>query len=358
MGKNQNIRIKDIAKMAGVSAGTVDRVLHDRGNVSPEAEKKVKAILKKTNYSPNPIAQSLGAKKEYRIAVMLPNPKQDEYWELSNIGVQQAQEEWESYNINMTIHTFDLDQPSSFLETSRKLLNIQPHAVLTAPIFFDESLAFFKGLTEAGIPFILINTENNPQIKKYNPLCIIGQNHHQSGRVAAELMHISLHEPGRLAVMHIHENIERSIHLKEKEEGFRNYFSELDNSDYKISTYSFLDENQSFESQISQCIAETDLKGIFVPTSSGAYLTARALEYHQKKQTQLIGYDLLEQNIQFLKKGTINFLINQDPYHQALQALRHLVNHLLLKVEVPADELLPLEIICRENYTSFLNKQN
>lgn len=355
MGKNQNIRIKDIAKMAGVSVGTVDRVLHDRGNVSPKAEKKVRAILKKTNYSPNPIAQSLGAKKQYRIAVLLPNPEQDEYWELSNTGVLQAQEEWESYNIDITSHTFDLDNPESFSDMSQKLLGMKPHAVLTAPIFLEESIAFFEMLNDTNIPYILVNTENNPKIKKYNPLCIIGQNHHQSGRVAAELIHVSLQQPGTLAVMHVHENIENSIHLREKEQGFRDYYSEFSSDEFKIQTFSFLDEEESFESQIGDCIARHNLNGIFVPTSSGTYLTAKALEKYKKPQTKLVGYDLLEENIHYLENGTINFLINQDPNHQAHQGLSYLVNHLLLKIEVPTDSMLPLEIITRQSYTSFLN---
>ena len=49
----ENIRIKDIAKMAGVSAGTIDRVLHNRGRVSEENLKKVNAVLKMVNYQPN-----------------------------------------------------------------------------------------------------------------------------------------------------------------------------------------------------------------------------------------------------------------------------------------------------------------
>jgi len=42
--QNTKIRIKDIATLAGVSEGTVDRVLHNRGEVS----EKVKRLLKNT----------------------------------------------------------------------------------------------------------------------------------------------------------------------------------------------------------------------------------------------------------------------------------------------------------------------
>lgn len=57
-----NIRIVDIAKMAGVSVGTVDRVIHNRGRVSEENRKKVQAILEMVHYQPNLMARSLASK--------------------------------------------------------------------------------------------------------------------------------------------------------------------------------------------------------------------------------------------------------------------------------------------------------
>ena len=50
------ITIKDIAKEANVSEGTVDRVLHNRGGVSQKTEAKIKAIIKKHDFKTNPIA--------------------------------------------------------------------------------------------------------------------------------------------------------------------------------------------------------------------------------------------------------------------------------------------------------------
>ena len=47
------IRIKDIAALAGVSTGTVDRVLHNRGEVSQKSREKIEKILTELNYQPN-----------------------------------------------------------------------------------------------------------------------------------------------------------------------------------------------------------------------------------------------------------------------------------------------------------------
>lgn len=54
--EDQNYTIKDIARMAGVSAGTVDRVLHNRGDVSEKSKEKVQKVLDEINYQPNVFA--------------------------------------------------------------------------------------------------------------------------------------------------------------------------------------------------------------------------------------------------------------------------------------------------------------
>ncbi|HEY9490198.1 MAG TPA: LacI family DNA-binding transcriptional regulator, partial [Chryseosolibacter sp.] len=68
------IRIKDIARLAGVSKGTVDRVLHKRGRVSQEAHQKVMKVLEEIDYKPNLIARTLSSSKNHRIIALLPDP--------------------------------------------------------------------------------------------------------------------------------------------------------------------------------------------------------------------------------------------------------------------------------------------
>ena len=100
--ESSNIRIIDIAEMAGVSVGTVDRVIHNRGRVSEENEKKVKAILEKANYQPNLMARSLASKKQYHFIAITPSFEPGEYWEAISEGIDKAASETELYNINVT----------------------------------------------------------------------------------------------------------------------------------------------------------------------------------------------------------------------------------------------------------------
>ena len=113
MMNRKNITIKDIAKLAGVSAGTVDRVLHNRGRVSDDALVKVNKILEEIDYKPNVIARTLGSNKTYRVAALIPDPQQDPYWAQSRAGIRQAETEWAHYNVIVEPFFFDLYNSNS-----------------------------------------------------------------------------------------------------------------------------------------------------------------------------------------------------------------------------------------------------
>ena len=68
----ENTRIKDSAERAGVSVGTVDRVLHNRPNVSKKAMEKVKKALEEMDYRPNMYASALAYNKTYTFYCLLP----------------------------------------------------------------------------------------------------------------------------------------------------------------------------------------------------------------------------------------------------------------------------------------------
>ena len=89
MGKKYTI--KDIAALAGVSAGTVDRVLHNRGDVSIDSRMKVEKALAEINYSQNLIMPMLlETAKQFTILIIMPQHLPDEYWERIEKGIENA----------------------------------------------------------------------------------------------------------------------------------------------------------------------------------------------------------------------------------------------------------------------------
>ncbi len=351
MDQKKNIRIKDIAQMAGVSVGTVDRVLHNRGRISEEAYKRVTEVLNKIEYKPNLLARTLGSKKTFHIAVIIPNPQQDPYWELANTGIHQATLEWSQYGITIDPYYFDLYDRSLFSAAIEKVVLAEIDGILIAPIFYHEVLPFLKEFEKTKTPFIFFNT-NIPDVK---PISFIGQDLFQSGQVAADLMNLGQNGSYDVAIIHVDEDIKDSVHLLEKEKGFKEYLKENRKTNYNVIGLNLGSPTEKeFENEVNNLIKNPSLKGIFVSTSKGTYIIASILEKHGKKDIRVIGYDMLEQNLKYLKSGAIDFLINQNPKHQAFLGVSHLANHLVFNKNVPPMNLFPLEIITRQNLSSYV----
>lgn len=337
--------------MAQVSVGTVDRVLHKRGEVSEDSYKRVMAIVEKTGYQPNLIAKTLGNHRIFNVVALLPDASQDEYWKMASEGVHKAEKAWSQYGVRVKIMSFDLYDHNAFKKIFKAALKTKPDGILTAPIFHQEAKDLFEICREKNIPFAVVN--NN--IPKAGSLTFIGQDLFKSGIVGAELLHINQLTGGTYAILHIYDDIHSSVHLSEKEKGFRNYFSAI--KDHKCKVIS-LDLNHShaptLERELSQLFNIADLKGILVTTSKGASVVCSQLEKRGKNGIRMVAYDLLEQNIHYLKKGTIDFLLNQNSNRQTYTGINQIANHLVFKKAVQPVYQFPLEIITRGNLDSYL----
>lgn len=338
--------------MANVSVGTVDRVIHNRGEVAQDSYAKIMAILKKTGYKPNLIARTLGSNKTFNIAALIPNPDQDEYWGLSNEGIKQAKEEWSQYGIQIQPFYFDLYDKESFKKLAQDALQSNPQGILTAPIFHQESMHFFQECKTANIPFVLFN--NN--ITDAGSLTFIGQDLYQSGRLGAELLHLNEKEPGTYAILHVYDDIHNSVHLYEKEKGFKEYFDEEGGKGFTVKSIDLnYTHEPTLEKELNDLLSDRQLKGLLVTTSKGAFVVSKLLEKHGKNSIRLVAYDLLKENLHYLNRGIIDFLINQNSKRQAFIGISQLANHLLFEKQPASTHIFPLEIISRQNLTSYLH---
>ncbi|MEE9406478.1 MAG: substrate-binding domain-containing protein [Polaribacter sp.] len=340
--------IKNIAELAGVSKGTVDRVIHKRGKVSKKALEKVNVVLNEIDYKPNLLARSLKKTKEYHICVVLPDYKEDLFWQPCFEGIEVAISEYTSFGIFIEPFFFSPNAVNSFIEVNKKVLDLKPDAVLLAPMFYKETISIVNNYTEANI----IVSKFNNQLEIENTKNFVGQNLFKSGRIAANLINIIIPKKASILILHIDEDPNNAIHMQEKEKGFKHYFKELENSNYKIRTWNSkqVDLTKKLDSIFLNTIA-TDV--IFVTTSK-AYLVAEFIKSKKLKNVKLIGYDLLDENIQYLKDNVINFLIHQNPKKQVYLGISYLVEYFLFGKEIPTKSLLPIDIITAENLETYI----
>ncbi|WP_147677345.1 substrate-binding domain-containing protein [Algibacter pacificus] len=341
--------IRDIAEMAGVSKGTVDRVIHKRGKVSETAAKKVTTILKEIDFKPNLIARNLKTNKTYHICVLLPDPIKDPYWIPCVKGVNEVVLELSHFGIKIETSFFDPTKSKSFTAANLVIQNNAPDAVLLAPLFFKEARIVMQDYENLGI---IVSTFNN-DIESKAVKSFIGQDLFQSGRVAAKLLH-SVSKTGDLAIVHINEQYENAVFMQEKERGFKSFFNELVSFNYSVLQCKLNQED--FELVLTAFLKDhPNLTSIFVTTSK-TYLVADFLEKNNHKTISLVGYDLLNENVTHLKTGSIDFLIHQNPKEQTYIGLKFLAEHLLFEKEIPKELLLPIDIVNSENATPFMRR--
>lgn len=352
---NKMVRIKDIAVKAGVSTGTVDRVLHNRGRVSKKVLDKVSKIIEEMNYEPNVMARALVANKVYHLAALIPDPAKDSFWLAPKEGIEKAGRDLKQFGIHIRQYIFDPFNLKSFVEKATAVNKDNPDGILISPIFYHESLPFFKKWKKKDIPVILFNT----QITEIDPLAYVGQDSYQSGLLAGKLVHYgqSSVTPCSTLIAHIDEEISNSIHLQKKEKGFRNYFTQ-NNLDvqFQILRVELTCANRAgFTKAMDEMIENhPDLTSIFVTTCK-SYEVANYLQQRRITHLKIVGYDLIPENLFFLENDRISFLINQNPRAQGYWGINMLSEHLAFKKPVPALKYLPLDIVTKENMNTYLD---
>jgi LacI family transcriptional regulator len=349
---HRKARIKDIAKMAGVSIGTVDRVIHNRGEVAEKTRIRVQQILQDTNYSPNVMAQVLKSKKKFNLASLLPaSSENNSYWKKHPVGMIRAVEELDPFPITLNQFTFDIQSEEDFQKKALEVLEISPDGVVLAPIFKSESIAFCNSLQKSGIPFVFIDG----YLENTDFLAYVGENIFQSGRVAGQLTDMVTPADKDILVVTIARNIQNVHHLTTRTEGFLSYFSKNGRNKGEKIIVNIPDPEMKVASKVlDKAIADNPGVGSIFLTGSRSYLIAQYLEKKSYSSINLVGYDLLDSNVTYLRKGIIRFLIGQRPEEQTYKGIKKLFEYLSLRKTPEKIEYLPVDIVTSENVDFFL----
>ncbi len=347
------IRIKDIAYKAGVSAGTVDRVLHDRGEVATATRNHILTIIEELGYTPNLLAKSLASRKLYNIVALIPAAGDDNpYWEKPKLGIEQAFFEIKDFNATVTIYSYNLNDPGSISAEFKTILETSPDGFIFAPLIYQTSIDIVNECETRKIPYIFIDVN----LEGCNNLAYFGQNAEQSGFLAAKLMYYSLPEECGVLVIKPVSKEGVTHHLRKREKGFLSYFLSEANRKSIITTSLEIDiTSDEFTKKLDIALNEpAAIRGIFV-TNSRAYKVAQYLYDKKMKDIILIGYDLIAKNLDFLERGVINFLIGQKPEEQGYKSVLALFNYLISGKPAVRINFSPIDIIMKENIDYYKN---
>ena len=174
------VTIKDIAKRAGVSRGTVDRVLNNRPGVNPETEAKVRALIEEMGYRPNMAGQILAVKKRrlHLAFLIFHGPEFVFHLDILHAARDKAAELRE-FGVTVDFYLVrQLDTP--YLERLfREVEDNRPDGIAALPLRTTAFMSFIQRMNAKGVPTVFFNLDED-----FAPhLAYVGCDYVQSGRV-------------------------------------------------------------------------------------------------------------------------------------------------------------------------------
>lgn len=351
MEKDSTLGVKEIAKLSGVSIGTVDRVLHNRPGVAAKTKEKVLAVLENHQYEPNLIGRALSKKKPIHFVAIIPiSSPESAYWDATKKGIVQALEELKNYDVKIEILLFDQNNRLSFDEQVETFKSMEVDGLVLAPTFLKESLALSEYCDERGILYAYLNSD----LPDTNNIAYFGADLYQTGYLAGRLLHNYGKSNSEFLIIHISKEMEDNHHLIRKEEGLRAYFQDNDlESDLEV--LHIKDTNIDHIGEILSDFLKTNTVKIWLVTNSRVSSVAKFIHNNKIDDVKLIGFDFLPENVSYLKTGIIDFLICHKPIEQGFNAVMALFQKKVLHKSIEKINFMPIDIICKENYMYYEN---
>lgn len=325
----------------------MDRIIHNRGQVTQENIDKVNAIIEKYGFKRNIFASNLASNKKCKIAVFLPKFSKLEYWESQLNGVKKAATDFGKFGIELEYFLYDFNSVS-FQKMFSKVLDFECDGLLFSPIFHEESLVFLEEFKKKDIPVVMIDSDIKDKIPHY----YIGQDAFSSGYLAGRLISFAVKNERNVLIVKLAKEIDSTSVYLQRIKGFYTFFEEhpeLTNFSFSEITIKNPDGKQLTLEMFK------NVSSVFVPNSR-AYIVAQFLEQQNINGIRIIGYDLLKENVSYLNSGIIDFLINQKPEEQGYMGINYLYKKIILHENLEDTHFMQLDIIVKENYNRSLTK--
>ena len=350
MAQNEKITINDIARRTGLSKGTVDRVLHNRGEVSRKSYDRVMEVIRELGYEPNLYASLLAKGKKHLVAVLIPAHEPGSFWELAASGIGKATDPVTAAGVEAVPFEYDQYDIESFRAAVAKVLEAEPSGVVIAPIFQGETEAVTRQFAERGIPYCFI--DSRPDSNGY--LAYFGMPLYKSGYLCADQLTRGRDIPGALIVRVRRDRFQQSDPTVNRRAGFLDYMLEHAPA-CKIDNV-FIDPNDpdGIDAILDGYFAEHPQVRHIVMFNSRIHLLVPWLAAHPDPERRVVGFDNLKANMEALRDGTVSVLIGQRPDEQVRLAIEALAEHALLGKE-PArkDQFMHMDILTRYNVEDY-----
>jgi len=337
--------IKEIAALAGVSRGTVDRALNNRDGVNHEVAERIRRIAAEKGYRTNRAALALAArKKPLKIGAIFP-AEGNLYFEDVISGLRAAEQAYADNGLTVSLRTMKGFSVEHQLHLIDELEAEGIQALVIAAINEKSIVHKVNDLIKQGIPVITANTD----IEKSRRLCYVGTDYQKSGEIAAGLM--GLVADGRPLRTVIYTG---SIHIlghNQRITGFNAAVRKYHPTIKILDVFETLDDaDKAYGNTLRILDKYKDIDAIYM-TAGGIGGTCKALvDTGNAGKIKLFTHDFTSETRPYLESGVISATICQDPFQQGYMPVKILFNYFLDRQAPEADLIYTkIDILIREN---------
>ena len=303
--------IKEISQLAGVSRGTVDRVLNNRGSVKPETAERIRQIAKALNYTPNIAGKTLAVKKKrLKFGFILFNSETNPFFCDVISGISDRIEAFKEYGVEIKIRYCSLNNPEQQVKQINELVSLGINGLAITPINHPLVRDCICQLACSGLPVITTNTD----ILDSGRICYVGSNYYQTGLTAAGLLglicnskaHVGVVLGSPLILCHSERVSGFSDHLNKCFPGM-NIVDTVLNNDNEIESYVV----------VSKLLEEHPEINALYLASAGVEGACRAiLEAGKSGLIKIVSHDITPAICSLIEAGVISATIDQQPFLQ------------------------------------------
>src|ERR1700722_8548405 len=344
--KKERNGIHQIAKLANISIGTVDRALHGRNGIKESTRQRVLQIARQIGYTPNLAARALSAARSgARIGVCIPREIRFFYDQLWS-GVLDEARRLAQLGVDFEyrpVRSLGEEDTKAFKELPQTGL----HGIINPAGKPKGPSALINEGEEKEVRVVCVSTDA-PESKRSTIVCVEPW---LNGHLAGELMGKFVPANAKVAV--VAGMLTASDHRK-KTDGFSDAFPlHCPGGEIVAIVEGHEDEDESFQKTFDLLGRVPGIAGLYVNTVN-CLPVCRALGARQMAgRVKLITTDLFAEMEPYFRKGTISASIYQQPYRQGQLAVRIMADNLTSKLPLPRNVYLSPGVVMLSNLYLF-----
>ncbi len=334
--------LQDVARTAGVSLATVDRVLNRRPGVHADTAERVQQAIERLKYRPDRLAARLARGRDHRFQFILPTGT-NAFMRALEERVRATADHVadEHVRIGLThVDVFDGDVLAAALDS----LNGEVDGAAVVALDHPSVREAIDDLTNSGVTVVTL-VSDAPRSRRAH---YVGVDNSAAGRTAATLLGRFLADrEGKVGLIAgsiaLRDHIERQI-------GFEQVIARDFPRLALLPVREGRDDDDRVEELATALLSEhDDLVGIYNVGAGNGGIVAALEASGRSRDVVFIAHELTAFSRRHLIRGTIDAIINQDAGHEVRSATRLLIAE---REGIPIDagqERIRIDIFIRDN---------